>query len=172
MTGSDAIEQLADWCKRSQGKLLEIGADKPLAFNSLETYGTSEIDQLEQAIDWSLPALYRTLLSQVGRCEVFYGDDAFGLTLYSPAEVRTASQGIWLEEDHVGDDEFCFIGANRGMGDYFGFVTTRSGPANFDVFCHEYPPYEYAAVSDELKSWRTLDQWLVQVVESFGARCL
>jgi hypothetical protein len=39
---------------------------------------------------------------------------------------------------------------------------------NFDVFCHEYPPAEYAAVSDENSSWRTFDDWLVQAVDRHG----
>ncbi len=42
----------------------------------------------------------------------------------------------------------------------------REGESNFDVFCHEYPFEEYVAVSDEIESWRTFEDWLIRCVES------
>jgi hypothetical protein len=65
-------------------------------------------------------------------------------------------------------DRFCFVGEHRSMGDLMGFLVSRAGPRNFDVFCHEYPLEEYVAVSDELKSWRTFDDWLIRAVMTLG----
>jgi hypothetical protein len=54
------------------------------------------------------------------------------------------------------------------MGDFMGFLVSRPGPMNFDVFCHEYPFEEYVAVSDEIKTWRTFESWLIHAVETRG----
>ena len=65
-------------------------------------------------------------------------------------------------------ERFCFVGEHRSMGDMMGFCLSRPGPANFDVYCHEYPFEEYTAISDEIKSWREFGPYIVRVVESHG----
>ena len=54
------------------------------------------------------------------------------------------------------------------MGDFMGFLVTRTGNDNFDVFCHEYPFEEYVAVSDEINSWRSFESWLIRCVDTKG----
>ena len=44
----------------------------------------------------------------------------------------------------------------------------RPSPANFDIYCHEYPFEEYVAVSDEIKSWREFGPYVAGVVFRFG----
>ena len=65
-----------------------------------------------------------------------------------------------MEEDEPIVDDFCMIGQSDVLGDFIGFVMNRPGPDNFDVFCHEYPVYDYSRVSDELESWRSFELWL------------
>ena len=44
----------------------------------------------------------------------------------------------------------------------------RPGPANFDIYCHEYPFEEYVAISSEIKSWREFGPYVAGVVSRFG----
>ena len=58
------------------------------------------------------------------------------------------------------------------MGDFMGFLISRPGPRNFDVFCHEYPFDEYVAVSDEINMWRTFEAWLIHAVVTQGVESI
>jgi len=172
MDSSQAIEQLVNWCKASAGTSIEIASGRECSFRSFECYSEEAIAAFEAKLNWKLPTTYRLLLLRLGHSQLFIDEYGLGLEMHSPAQVLKASNHIWDGEEEVTGDRFCFVGSNTGIGDYFGFVINRPGPKNFDVFCHEYPPFEYVATSDELYSWRTLDTWLVQVVKTFGEDCL
>jgi len=172
MEASEALNQLSLWCRQSNGSPIEIQRGIERRFNTVSTFAEANLRSIERALGWSLPTTYGALLRLVGQSRLFVDTYGLGLYLYSPEEVISSSQGIWDEEEEPGEERFCLIGESRNTGDYFGFVISRDTVTNFDVFCHEYPPPEYAAISDELKSWRTLDQWLVQIVGSYGQETL
>ncbi len=172
MEAIEALNQLHIWCQQSNGLPIEIKPGVRRKFDTTTTFAEAEFRFIEEALGWSLPAIYQELLRLVGKSRIFLDEYDLGLHLYSPSEVIHASQSIWDKEEESAEGRFCFIGENRRTGDYFGFVISRNDPVNFDVFCHEYPPSEYVAVSDEVKSWRTLNQWLVQVVSSYGEETL
>ena len=54
------------------------------------------------------------------------------------------------------------------LGDMMGFCIDRLGPANFDIYCHEYPINKYATISDEISSWREFGPYIEEVVSRFG----
>ena len=172
MEANEALNQLHFWCQQSNGSPIEIKPSVRRSFDALSTFAEADLQSIEEALVWSLPDTYKAFLQLIGQCTLFLDDHGLGLYFYSPDEVISASLSIWDEEEEPGEERFCFIGENRSIGDYFGFVISRNDPANFDVFCHEYPPSEYMAVSDELKSWRTLEHWFVQIVTSYGEETL
>jgi hypothetical protein len=169
----EALKQLVRWCQDSQGVILHLAPQEDVSFRSYETYSPAEVRRIEEQLDCILDDSYHLLLRAVGRADLFsperYGG---GIRLYGPDEVIQASRSIWEGQDGNASDRFCFIGEHRLMGDYLGFVVSRAGPRNFDVFCHEYPPEQYVEVSNELSSWRTLEGWLIHAVETLGTETL
>jgi len=125
--------------------------------------------EVEKRLGGSLPESYRRFMAIIGASSLFsWSPHGGGPRFYRPDEVVEASLGAVVERDDGGQDRFCFVGEHRLMGDYVGFLLSRPGPKNFDVFCHEYPLEEYVAVSDEIKSWRTFEGWLINAVETRG----
>ena len=169
MKFQDALDQLSAWCAQSGGKPIDIAAEAPLSF-SCEKLGFLSEKDLSALLGWKVPEEYLQLLRAVGRSELFIDEYGLGIHIYSPSEARNVSQELWREwiTEGVLPQNFCMIGHHSGLGDAFGFLVDRSGPNNFDIFCHEYPPYAYAETSDELKSWRTLEAWVIRLVESKG----
>lgn len=172
MNGHQAIEKLVKWCKKSEGIPIVISPGKEYFFRSIEHYSEESIAKFEAELNWKLPETYRLLLLRLGHCQLFIDEFDLGLEIYGPAQALAESSCIWEGEEEVTGDKFCLVGSNSGTGDFFGFVINRPGPNNFDIFCHEYPPFAYVTTSDELQSWRTLDTWLEQIVETFGEDCL
>lgn len=169
MTFEEAIAQLRTWCDLSMNRPIPIGVDSRLAFSCRPVEDDEEIRHIEHDLEWPLPKAYARLLRSVGSGKLFINKYGLGVHLYAPSQVLEMSEGIWEsweQERATSHDRFCIIGHHNGLGDAFGFVISRPGPRNFDVFCHEYPPFEYASVSDGLDSWKTLDQWIIRLVES------
>jgi len=166
----EAIDCLAAWCHQSAGTAIEIAPDRELAFASHAVFDDDDIHAVELRMGYNFPPGYRRFMRVVGQSLVFREPQrgTGGMYFFCPEEAINYSLSIWDEEENVGSDRFCFIGWHRSMGDYFGFDIKRGATRNFDVFCHEYPPSDYVSVSDELKSWRTFDEWIIRAVESFG----
>jgi hypothetical protein len=165
----EAIDQLRLWCDASAGAPIQMAGGRLMTFRSTSRYSCPLIRHIEQELGCSLPESYKKFMAAVGECTLFV-DAAYGggITFYAPEDAIKSSQRIWDEEEVPGVDRFCFVGAHMAMGDYIGFAISRDGPQNFDVFCHEYPPQEYVAVSDELSSWRSFESWLIHAVENNG----
>jgi hypothetical protein len=135
-------------------------------FVSHSVHPEDDILQIERELECELPDSYRMFMATIGASSLFsWSPHGGGPRFYDPDEVIQASRGAVSKNL---DDRFCFVGEHRLMGDLMGFLVTRQGPRNFDIFCHEYPPEDYAAVSDELDSWRGFDEWLVHAVETCG----
>lgn len=173
MDANDTIAQLRQWVDSSGGRPIEIAPEQTNVFQSHAVFSAEDVSSIEQQLHCKLPDSYRQFMAMIGESSLFQDPTTkLGICFFKPADVILASNQIWDEEFERTEDRFCFIGALQVMGDYFGFTTTRRGPQNFDVYCHEYPPGEYVSTSDELKSWRTFDSWLVRLVESRGKRSL
>jgi hypothetical protein len=169
MDFQQALAQLREWCDRSAGTPIEIVPGRRAVFLSRSTHNPDSVRKLEDCLGCSLPQSYFQFMSVIGESLLFSGSPyGGGPRFYNPEKVvettfDVASGGI----DGL-TDRFCFVGEHHSMGDLMGFLVSRAGPRNFDVFCHEYPLEEYVAVSDELKSWRTFDEWLIRAVETLG----
>jgi len=112
-------------------------------------------------------------MGTVGASSLFsWSPHGGGPCFYDPDEVILSSRDAKVFRNDGGIDRYCFVGEHRLMGDRMGFLISRSEPKNFDVFCHEYPMEEYAEVSDEIKSWRTFEEWLIRAVETCGRKTI
>jgi hypothetical protein len=165
----DALLKMRSWCDQSDGKPIEIISGQSVVFESRATYGEEDVAIVEGELECVLPESYRLFMSIVGASTLF-GQSSIGggPYFYSPDEILETSI---RPETYVGNgssDRFCWIGEHRCMGDFMGFLVSKPGPKNFDVFCHEYPLEEYAEVSDEIKSWRTFEDWVILSVETLG----
>jgi hypothetical protein len=172
LTLADALAQLLVWCNHSQGKPIEIAPGVTGSFHSRQTYGESAVSAIEAALGTGLPSAYHAFMSALGESSLFVSSPTRdGLHFYHPQQVVEVSRQ-WIEATAPGSERFCFVGEHRCLGDLMGFCIDRPAPQNFDVFCHEYSMEEYAAVSDELRSWREFEAYIVEVVASCGRESL
>jgi hypothetical protein len=170
MTFDQAIEQLKKWIAESCGAAIQIGNDVCCEFHQLQIYTDEEITAAENELDWQFPTEFRTFMKEIGKSCLF-NDPQFGLgiDIYSLDQIiQTYEELKNMDEEEPITDRFCMIGSSNSMGDYIGFTINREGPKNFDVYCHEYPVFEYVNVSTEIMSWRTFQSWLIKVVETLG----
>ena len=174
MTPEEAIRQLDAWCSQSQGsRPLELGSELELTFERVRPFAGEEVVRIETALGWAIPSDYREFLLRLGECRLFIDKYGTGLEFYGPEQiVRTHKELLDLEEEEPILDRFCMAGHASGLGDYFGFFLDREGARNFDVFCHEYPVFEYVPTSDELDSWKDFGGWLVKAVMTRGEEVL
>ena len=176
MNFEEALKQLKSWCDSSRGELIEISPDNFLSFEILELFDDSKINLLENSLKWKLPESYKLFLESIGKSNLFLSEYALGTHFFDPDEVLQASEfqvwESWEEEKANFPHRFCIIGAETGLGDFFGFAIGIESAKNFDIFCHEDPPFEYIEVSNELKSWKSFDEWIVRLVENFGCERL
>ncbi len=169
MTFRKSLAQLQKWCAQSGGKPLPGLLDGRNVFQSRSIHTEAEMRVIEERLGCSLPDSYRTFMGTIGASSLFCTHvNGGGPIFYRPEEVIRASADAEVESDDGFVNRFCFVGEHRSMGDLMGFLTSRPGPRNFDVFCHEYPFEEYVSISDEINSWRTFDEWLVHAVETKG----
>lgn len=165
-----AVQTLADWCERSGGTAIEfVEGRRAAVFKSRSIHSLEEIRAVEKQLGFAFPTSHVNFITKLGACTLF-SDTRFGggPRFYSPDEVVAASDGAVCKDADGMEHRFCFVGEHRLMGDFMGFLMSRDGDENFDVFCHEYPFEEYVAVSDELGSWRTFENWVLRAVESCG----
>jgi hypothetical protein len=159
---SEALLQLKAWCDQSAGQPIVMLPERTAVFESRSAHGEEAIREVEKRLACSLPDSYRRFMATIGASSLFsWSPHGGGPRFYRPDEIREASLGAAVKRADGGEDRFCFVGEHRLMGDFMGFLISRLGPKNFDVFCHEYPLDEYVAVSDEIKSWRTFEAWLI-----------
>ena len=164
-----ALEQIRTWCDESKGTKIELLPGEDAVFESRSLHSSQELSAVEKAIEFTFPDSYRRFMNTIGASSLFslstYGG---GPRFYTPEEVIKASEGATYRDDEGQVHRFCFVGEHLCMGDFMGFLTSKPDSRNFDVFCHEYPFEEYVAVSNEIDSWRTFEQWLIRSVESRG----
>jgi hypothetical protein len=170
MKFDQAIALLKKWIEESQGKAIELGEDVCCEFHQFETYTDEQITDTEQKLNWEFPNEFRVFMKEIGKSCLF-NDPQFGLGIDINSLdqiVETYEQLKNLDEEEPITDLFCMVGVSNSLGDYIGFTINRENPNNFDIYCHEYPVYEYVNVSNEIRSWRTFKDWIIKVVETLG----
>ena len=169
MTLQEALNQLLAWCEISDGQPIEILPGRSAVFESRSIHELDELARVEAAVGFRFPESYRSFMQTIGASSLFsWSPHGGGPRFYTPDEVIQASRNATYTDDRGIEYRFCFVGEHRLMGDFMGFLASREGEQNFDVFCHEYPFEEYVAVSDEIRSWRSFEHWVTRCVESRG----
>ena len=139
----DALVQLRAWCDCSRGEVIEIAPGVTGSFQSRGTYGVPAVREIEASLEFELPSAYYEFMAIVGESSLFGWSPAGGhWYFYHPHQVIEVSQE-WAEA-RPEVERFCFVGEHRSLGDMMGFCLDQPGPANFDIYCHEYPFEEYA----------------------------
>ncbi len=168
-----ALLQLKSWCELSHGKMIEITDGLNYEFHQYKTFSDQEISETEKKIGWKLPESYKSCLKQIGHAMLFVDRFGLGLDFYDLNDITQIHHDLkTMEEDQPITDQFCMIGSIRSLGDFFGFTINRDGPENFNVYCHEDPVYDYVSITDELKQWKTFDEWLMRLTSTYGKECL
>ena len=163
---AEALAQLRAWCDQSRGEPIEIAPGISRAFQSRGTFPEVSVRQIETQLGVALPLAYFEFMATVGESSLFGWSASGGGPFFDhPKQVIEVSRAWGEAEPEMG--QFCFVGEHRSMGDMMGFYLDRPAP-NFDIYCHEYPPSEYVAVSNELNSWRDFGSYIVGLVVSFG----
>jgi hypothetical protein len=167
VTLAKALTQLRTWCDHSRGEPIEIAPGITGSFQSRAKFSATAVQEIEVALGFEPPAAYYEFMAVVGESSLFGWSPAGGhWYFYHPRQVIEVSQE-WAAAQ-PGVERFCFIGEHRCMGDMMGFCIDRPAPANFDIYCHEYPFEEYTAISDKIKSWREFGPYVAGVVSRFG----
>ncbi len=169
MTLEEALAQLKKWCDESSGKPIPLFPKHHAVFESRSLHNEDEIAQVEAELGFLFPNSYRRFMATVGACSLFsWSLHGGGPRFYTPSEILQVSQGASYSDENSNHHRICFVGEHRLMGAFMGFLMSRPGEQNFDVFCHEYPFEEYVAVSDEISSWRKFESWVIKCVETRG----
>lgn len=173
MNFAQALVQLQQWCSQSCGEPLSSLPEGRAVFESRFVYTDDDLNVVESKLGFSFPESYRQFMRTIGSSSLFCTHvNGGGPIFYQPKEIIQASTDASFENEDGQVNRFCFVGEHRSMGDLMGFLISRPGPKNFDVFCHEYPIEEYASVSDEITSWRTFEEWLIHAVETQGVESI
>lgn len=167
MTLAEALSQLRAWCDRSRGDVIEIAPGVTGPFQSRGTFSEAAVRAIELELGFVLPPSYYEFMAAVGESSLFgWSPAGGGPRFYHPRQVVETSREWAAARPEVG--RFCFVGEHRSMGDMMGFCIDRPGPANFDIYCHEYLFEEYVAVSDEIASWREFGPYIINLAASHG----
>src|SRR5262249_24371213 len=141
------------------------------SFQSRGTYTEHAVREIEEALEFKLPAPYYEFMAAIGESSLFgWSPSGVHWYFYHPRQVIEVSQELATAQPEV--ERCCFIAEHRCMGDMMGFCIDRPSPANFDIYCHDYAFEEYVAVSDEIKSWREFGTYVAGVVSRFGQASL
>ncbi|MFD2555168.1 SMI1/KNR4 family protein [Sphingobacterium tabacisoli] len=178
----NSLEILKEWIIKNEVSLstskwangLEIIETEQLRFN-IHPLSEEELIAIKVLTNNLLPPAYYHFLAEIGSGQFFINDYFPGFEIYNLAELKEYNQLIQQEIKEAGEtiiDDYLMIGTHCSMGDWMGFCTTRKKEKNYDVFCHEYPIEEYATTSDELKSWRTFEEWIIKAIQTKGTETL
>ncbi len=169
-----ALDELKNWILNNKTiiETTSFGKKKTeeVTFN-IQSVSTQDIEIVKKLTNNCLPNSYYYFLQEIGVGDFFIGKYSSKFELYNMIQLKEYNALIQEEiegEDEITKESYFMIGSHRSMGDWMGFCTSKSDLANFDVYCHEYPIYDYAAISDELKSWRSFEDWIINVVKTKG----
>jgi hypothetical protein len=169
-----ALDELKNWILNNKTIIETTSFGKneteEVTFN-IQSVSIQDIEIIKELTNNCLPDSYYYFLQEIGVGAFFIGEYSSKFELYNIIQLKEYNALIQQEiegEDEITKESYFMIGSHRSMGDWMGFCTSKSDLANFDVYCHEYPIYDYAAISDELKSWRSFEDWIINVVKTKG----
>jgi len=139
MNFTKALSQLQLWCAQSRGEPLPGHPDGRSVFESRSIHTETELNAIEEHLQCSLPDSYRQFMRTIGASSLFCTHkNGGGPIFYRPDEILRISTDALFDSEDGTINRFCFVGEHRSMGDLMGFLISRPGPRNFDVFCHEF----------------------------------
>jgi SMI1 / KNR4 family (SUKH-1) len=169
----ESLKQLKKWCANKNTNEIK---SEILNFD-ISQISDEDINKIKTYTEQKLPESYYSFLKEIGIGRLFY-DTTYrggGIEIFDLDALIENNKIILSEiesENEPTKEQFIMIGIHHAMGDWFGFDVSKVGISNFDVFCHEYPIYEYGETSDELKSWRSFEDWVINLVASKGENSL
>lgn len=177
-----ALHQLKEWISKNEVAIKtpvwkdgdQIIESERLKFNT-QPVSNTEVQEIKAFTEHLLPESYYHFLTEIGSGQFFIGDYLPCFEIYSLAQLQEYNALVQKENEDAEEEiryHFIMIGSHCSMGDWMGFCTNRNDEKNYDVFCHEYPIDEYVEISDELKSWRTFEEWVIKAVETKGKETL
>lgn len=176
----NALSILKEWVSKNEVILEtkkwtngeEMIESESLKFN-VQSISGKELEEIKSYTQYLLPESYYHFLSEIGSGQFFIGEYFPCFEMYGLADLKENNALVQKEiKDGEINDNFIMIGMHCSMGDWVGFCTTKNDKKNYDVFCHEYPIDEYVEISDELKSWRTFEEWFIKAIETKGEETL
>lgn len=165
----DANEVILETKKRKNGE--DIVERERLNF-SVQSLTMSALEEMKAFTNYTLPESYYYFLQEIGTGSFFFSDYIGGFELYNLTQLQEYNALFQQEMEEPIEENFIIIGAHLAMGDWMGFCITKHDDRNFDVYSHDYPIAEYRATSDELKSWRTFEEWIIIGIETKGKETL
>lgn len=169
-----ALDELKNWISNNKAiiETTSFGKKKTeeVTFN-IQCVSTQDVEIIKELTNNCLPNSYYYFLQEIGVGAFFIGEYFSKFELYNAEQLKEYNTFIKKEieeEDEITKEHYFMIGSHCSMGDWMGFCTSKSDLVNFDVYCHEYPIYDYASTSDELKSWRSFENWIINVVKTKG----
>lgn len=178
----NALSILKEWVSKNEVILEtkkwtngeEMIESESLKFN-VQSISGKKLEEIKSYTQYLLPESYYHFLSEIGSGQFLIGEYLPCFEIYNLAELTENNTNVQKEIESVGEEvsaDFIMIGMHCSMGDWMGFCTTKNDKKNYDVFCHEYPIDEYVEISDELKSWRTFEEWFIKAIETKGEETL
>lgn len=178
----NSLDILKEWIIKNEAILntskyvngQEVTQTECLCFN-IQSISEEELTAIKALTHNLLPPAYYLFLEEIGCGQFFISDYLPSFEIYNLIELEENIQAVQHEISETAEeitDRFMMIGTHCSMGDWMGFCTTRKEVNNYDVFCHEYPIEEYVETSNELKSWRTFEEWIIKAIETKGTKTL
>lgn len=178
----NAVNELKNWILSNKViiKNESYGEKKQLEKAEFKTFqiqniSTEELQAIKNLTNNQLEDSYYYFLQEIGSGYFFIDEYTTQFELYNLAQLKTHNAMVQQEieeEDEATKESYFMIGSHLSMGDWIGFCTTKQDTNNFDIYCHEYPIYNYTETSDELKSWRRFEDWIIRVVKTKGEKSL
>ena len=95
MTLHEALNQLRNWCDRSNGQPIELLPDKTAVFESRSVHDSDELSRVEHELGFQFPDSYRNFMQTIGASSLFsWSPHGGGPRFYTPTETIEASRGL------------------------------------------------------------------------------
>ncbi|WP_276378803.1 SMI1/KNR4 family protein [Flavobacterium sp. H4147] len=174
----NAVNEFKNWIHKNEVMVENTfyGEEKAeIKTFQIQNISVEELQDIKKLTNNNLEDSYYYFLQEIGSGHFFIGEYFAKFELYNLEQLKEYNALVQKEieeEDEVTEENYFMIGSHLSMGDWIGFCTTKQDTNNFDIYCHEYPIYEYAETSDELKSWRSFEDWIIKIVKTKGEESL
>lgn len=170
MSFDTACRQLSDWIAESNGVPIALPSGRMRSFRQTTAYTDTELCRYESELNVVFPDACRHLLISIGSCHLFYGGTEFanGLEIHDLAELRQRYVDYFDEENGNLFSQFIPVGCDNRLQEIAAYCVGRPAPNNFLIMSHETLPEDWCDTADELASWCTLEDWVIEAVTTEG----